>query len=500
MSKRPDVRHVGLSEDFLGRRESFGALYAPTTLSEDPRDGSRLPQSPPIRARTRHAVSPLRRTSETSSRTTATIVDNTFNFPSSYDLTTASVGARSGVSVGRQSESRLSAAAEDFLRQAPFRNVRAASRHVIGNPSILHERGLWRSFVLEAVNANSSNDTVRARSCVEKSVMVTHCAELTRAEIRSFFEKLLDADTISIRKFDKDFQRLWTFVQNQCRSPDSTLSSRGEQRRPLDLEDLSDQLERLDTGSRMDRAGLSRHSQQSRHGSPTEDPAARQGGYGEGLRHEDARHRPTDSPERYNLQRHAAESHKSLASDVSRPSFQGTQGEEERLDPRYYKRSPQDAGRLLKVGRVFAILRHSEFAGGEIGQLKWKQKTKQGVEIYTHICRMVVVKECHGFVWAIQINTYSGHGVSKRGFNQEDIDAHAVIHMEKERPRAIANEPRMKKTPIKVIPSGRESLDAASRINFSKPHSIDHNVKFLDIGKVAPESMPYLTTYWKQYL
>lgn len=190
----------------------------------------------------------------------------------------------------------------------------------------------------------------------------------------------------------------------------------------------------------------------------------------------------------------------SLPSEFSHFTLQGTRGDKEGLDKRYYKRDPREAARVLRVGTVFAVLRHAEYTADVLGQLKWRAKTAQGEDVFSHIYRMAVVKECHGFVWAIPINPYKGKGVGKPGFNSDDVDAHAIIYMEGRKPRRVAGEPDMKKTPIKVVPTGQEFLEAASRINFSKPVSVEHNVKFLNEGKIAEESMPYFTTYWRQHL
>lgn len=365
------------------------------------------------------------------------------------------------------------------------------------NPQVLDERDFERRYVTEGVNALDVGNIARARSCIEKLVYIKHCLGIHISEIKKYFDSLRQEKTKLLQAFDSDFTRYYNICQENLE-----LRLRQRERATLSTTPAHDQ--KLD-GLVNQAAGLkinpSVSNTKDRHGP---DPAPKYDDDDDDDSDDDRkgsekRYEPKDSRTRHGKEPDPKSG--DLASEISKPSFQGTRGEEERLDPRYFRRNPREAGALLKVGRVFAILRHSEYSGdGGLGQVKWKQTTKLGVEIFSHICRMVVVKECHGFVWAIPINTYSGHGVGKRGFNQADIDAHAIIYMQPERPRAIAREPSMRKTPIKVIPVGGETLDAASRINFSKPHSIDHNVKFLNIGKVAQESMPYLSTYWKQYL
>ena len=412
----------------------------------------------------------------------------------------------------RQPPSGLSALGRAFLDHAPFRDIQRTLRFVTSNPKALNEPEFEKRFRAEAINAIANDDLPRAQNCVEKWVMITHCDTLSNAQTGKYFQNLRDRNEGLVEKFDYDYDRYWrTCVQaaDLALRQSSRAGPAPRQDNANEVGALSRQLGQVNIGRLPTAPASRRHEPREtddglgggyglRSGAPGEDDDGLGGSYGF---RSGAQQGPLELSSTVQPTRHETEQQvRGLPSEVSEPSFQGTGGGEERLDKRYYKRSPHDAGKLLKVGRVFAILRHSEFTGDDMGQLKWRSRTKQGVEVFSHICRMVVVKECHGFVWAIPVNTYSGHGVGKRGFNQDDIDAHAVIYMDDEDPRVLKGEPRMKKTPIKVTPVGKETLEAASRINFSKPHSIDHNVKFLNIGKVAASSMPYLTTYWKQYL
>jgi mRNA-degrading endonuclease toxin of MazEF toxin-antitoxin module len=43
-----------------------------------------------------------------------------------------------------------------------------------------------------------------------------------------------------------------------------------------------------------------------------------------------------------------------------------------------------------------------------------------------------------------------------------------------------------------------QKLDTMSRINFSRVHTVKWDVKVMNVGRVAKESMPRLLTYWKQ--
>ena len=60
-----------------------------------------------------------------------------------------------------------------------------------------------------------------------------------------------------------------------------------------------------------------------------------------------------------------------------------------------------------------------------------------------------------------------------------------------ETPPALLPGERIVKYSIRVEPTGNETLEAASRVNYGKPYAVEHNVKVLDVGIVA-ESHQYL--------
>jgi len=56
------------------------------------------------------------------------------------------------------------------------------------------------------------------------------------------------------------------------------------------------------------------------------------------------------------------------------------------------------------------------------------------------------------------------------------------------------------KQPLRVTPTGAETLESASRVNFGKVYTVEHNVKVLDIGVVAQEHVYLLINYFKDAL
>jgi hypothetical protein len=146
---------------------------------------------------------------------------------------------------------------------------------------------------------------------------------------------------------------------------------------------------------------------------------------------------------------------------------------ESKLDPRYKKKQPRAAGDFFIIGRVFAMLWHTEHTADDVSRAKWTM-TVMGAQVFSHIRRFAVVKQGHGYCWAVPINTYNGQGVKKKGFHREDIKAHAIIFTQGSRAMPLNNEPTMVKSAIEVVPADSDcELGRASRINFSKVHTVE---------------------------
>jgi len=76
--------------------------------------------------------------------------------------------------------------------------------------------------------------------------------------------------------------------------------------------------------------------------------------------------------------------------------------------------------------------------------------------------------------------TYGGQGTLKKGVHARH---HAVIYTEK--PHVMSKE-KLTKKPIRMDPySKRDKLDQASRINYGKLYTVEHNVKVSFIGQIA---------------
>jgi hypothetical protein len=82
--------------------------------------------------------------------------------------------------------------------------------------------------------------------------------------------------------------------------------------------------------------------------------------------------------------------------------------------------------------------------------------------------------------------TYGRQGTGKRGVKADD---HAIIYIGEIAPRELPGELPLRKRPIRVIgKSPQDKLNPASRINYSKVYTIEHNFKVCFIGRIHEDS------------
>jgi hypothetical protein len=93
------------------------------------------------------------------------------------------------------------------------------------------------------------------------------------------------------------------------------------------------------------------------------------------------------------------------------------------------------------------------------------------------------------------ISTYGGQGTAKKGV---DPSAHAIIYMSDTTPSRLPSETGMTKKPLRVDPAGADQkLDAMSRVSFARIHTVEHNVKVMEVGRISPSSMKDLVCYFR---
>jgi len=193
-----------------------------------------------------------------------------------------------------------------------------------------------------------------------------------------------------------------------------------------------------------------------------------------------------------------------LSQAALRPALQPdppVSAEMQSLSSKYRVR--QDGVKFFRPGRVFAILWHE--SAGQVptmdnplepqrGDVLGPNMTRgpYGETIYSHIRRMVVIKNRRGYCWCIPISSYSGQGLRRRGLRQDDINSHTIVHDSRKDPQYLSAEPHSTKLPIAVDVIPGHSLSQAARLHYAKPHTVDWNTKVMDVGVVLSRCIPIL--------
>ncbi|KAK5945593.1 hypothetical protein PMZ80_002798 [Knufia obscura] len=173
----------------------------------------------------------------------------------------------------------------------------------------------------------------------------------------------------------------------------------------------------------------------------------------------------------------------------------GKYGQKDELNKSYYVRKGQQARAFFVRGRVFAMVWHENSGKSEgPNQSKVSRKldkpfhtntvTTNGVQIFSHLRRFVIVKPRNGYCWAIPINSYGDSGLVNKQMSTQEQLAHTIIYDDQNKPQSIKNEPKLLKSPIAVKMAKGETLSWTSRLHFDRPQSIDWNIKVKDLGMI----------------
>jgi len=111
---------------------------------------------------------------------------------------------------------------------------------------------------------------------------------------------------------------------------------------------------------------------------------------------------------------------------------------------------------------------------------------------YVEIRRFVVIRNKGPSSLCAPIQTYRRQGTLRLGVIAED---HGIIYTGtsgSEPPDLLLGENGLTKGALRVEPNGDEALDDTSRVNYGKTYTVEHNVKVLNIGVVAPEHLKLL--------
>jgi hypothetical protein len=169
----------------------------------------------------------------------------------------------------------------------------------------------------------------------------------------------------------------------------------------------------------------------------------------------------------------------------------------------YHRRNAHEAARTLTVGRVFAVISYHDFDGDANDFIQTAEShliPDDDWWILRRVTRLIVVDERHGSCLAVPISTYGGKGLAKFHNQSPLVNKHAVIYDEKKNPCVRRTEPRSDKRAIAVKCDPGQTLDEMSRVDMHKFKAVEHNVRFLRIGRVSAGSMEHFKRYFRDEL
>lgn len=380
----------------------------------------------------------------------------------------------------------LTATQQYFLGHTPLEDIRAWMKMITNHPEFFDDTDGARPFVTEAIHALVHRQIDRYRACVKTAALFQLVGNKKPRIQDDIFYDLNKQVTAVSKDFKTALERLGAYCQAQAQIIGEQSVTKDDNRiqqttSGMQALAISSATPGRHTSQVAARGGAAATANKRRHNDDTaEDLRPLPPGKGVPIRTGDP-----DDPD-------------------NDPSIKGpaTGADFETLDRRFERRDPNKAGKFFKVGRVFAIITHSDHGNPDDGNTSPKWTTRKGdLVIYSHVNRFAVVREGHGFCWAVPINTYEGRATTKPGFNERDRQAHAIIHDTQRQPQAVRGEGELGKRPISIVKSETaEVLHPASRINFQKVSSIEHNVRAMSVGKVSEASIGDFERYWKQHL
>jgi hypothetical protein len=426
--------------------------------------------------------------------------------------------SRPGTTRSGSFQSSLSRLSHNFAL-IPKGDLLASRKFILENQDVVKEND--RPFLQDAVNAMRAGKLQHPESCIEKAVLIRECSGLSSRGRREYLDDLVrNPATAERRTFEKTcsdaYKNASKIAEQQSSIPPPPIPGpaveSGAARRVYLSKDGTTILSPASSAPREHRQTLSDSiylsaafaglnvSGPERHTSENRPQLGRNTTATQPKIHQSKRTH-SDDPNSYaerNEQSYPRDAF-SIPSAGGNFEIKGTDGDEEKLDPAYKKR--RDAKTFFCEGRVFALLWHENAStsakpGKDVRFVTKTTKGRFGEQIFSHIRRMVVVKQKEGYCWCLAINSYGGNGVAKKGIKPAERKAHTIVHMKNVKPIKHPDEVGMDKQPIAVEMVPGQTLNSMSRLNFGCPHTVQWNVKVMNVGKVHLDSIPYLIGYW----
>ncbi|KIW19349.1 hypothetical protein PV08_03644 [Exophiala spinifera] len=442
------------------------------------------------------------------------------------DLTTGSRQSRT-VQTSNASSTTDSGAAAFGLRgdilefvNIPLGRFASMRDFIDSHPNIL--RANLQTLLEAASRAKSANNITVAKRCIQRIVLIRACKDEALARDR-YFQKLTRQDSSEFKKFHQACDHLEERLDSETqprqetqatntgypasaqysyqttRPPTSFPASASTSTRPsLDrydsrnstqafrqqqdtVDDMEDPEDPEDPGSN-DRLPQTTGTFYSMR--PDTNPTQRERGLS-------VRRRQNQYPPTADGGRNAQ-----FRTDNTADAEPGTS----RLDSRYKLRTGRDCRSFFVAGRVISIIHYSSM-GAQSPSSQTPILDQYGDPIHSGPRRMIIVQPRQGYSVCVPISSHGRRGIGSKKLNQREQQAHAIVYPEgTEVPSSLDGEPEFEKQPIAVRLCGDQTLNQFSRIHFGKYHTVEHNVKVMDVGRVSKESMPAFDAYCRQEL
>ncbi|KAI0864255.1 hypothetical protein F4860DRAFT_529776 [Xylaria cubensis] len=176
------------------------------------------------------------------------------------------------------------------------------------------------------------------------------------------------------------------------------------------------------------------------------------------------------------------------------------------------RKAPTEIGRSLDTlfRPVDPNKRRNFFKRGIVIRVLWPQphphdgNSGEGVfkvhgwteKIHYKITWFVVVQVFKAHCIALPIHTYGGQGTTKPGVESSN---HAALMLEGDEQKLLSGEV-LTKDSFRMIAEAAIDLDQASRIDFSKPSTIEYNIKVMKVGRIISKDVGRLLDYFQRTL
>jgi len=172
------------------------------------------------------------------------------------------------------------------------------------------------------------------------------------------------------------------------------------------------------------------------------------------------------------------------------------------LENTFQRVSPRNVRSYFKKGKVFRALwtqtADHENEGRRHTRAITVSRTEFQEPIHTKVQWFIVVRSYKSHCLCVPVATYGLQGTNKNGVNPDD---HAALVLDGS-DQVLLDGERLRRAPLHIKMGDRAvrslNLLLSSRINFTKVHTIEYNIKVQTIGRIVHQDLPKLDQYFTE--